>query len=156
MRIVKSLRRSAKKRESIALYASGVAVCILCLLLILSPCSGQEFVREWGGFGTGEGEFNGPTGIVVSGDRVYVLDSGNSRVQCFELWSGAFLSQWGTPGSGDGEFSQPVRIDMHSGHYHVYVADTGIFRVQELSLGGIYLLEWRSEGGGPGEFRVPR
>ncbi|UCH91349.1 MAG: hypothetical protein JSU60_01120, partial [Nitrospirota bacterium] len=39
---------------------------------------------QWGGFGTNEGQFNFPYGLGVdSRNHVYVVDSGNMRVQEF-------------------------------------------------------------------------
>ena len=37
---------------------------------------------QWGGVGTGNGLFSNPTGIAIDGsNNVYVVDSGNNRVQ---------------------------------------------------------------------------
>ncbi|MGH9986503.1 MAG: 6-bladed beta-propeller [Nitrososphaeraceae archaeon] len=43
------------------------------------------FITKWGGRGTGNGKFLGPASIAVdnNGTRVYIADSGNSRVQVF-------------------------------------------------------------------------
>jgi DNA-binding beta-propeller fold protein YncE len=42
------------------------------------------FVSKWGSQGTGDGQFYAPCGIAVdSSGNVYVLDSGNSRIQKF-------------------------------------------------------------------------
>jgi DNA-binding beta-propeller fold protein YncE len=63
-----------------------------------------ELVREWGKFGTGDGKFDLPGGIVIAPEgRVYVADQCNRRVQVFDK-QGKFLSKWGRLGFGAGEF----------------------------------------------------
>ncbi len=50
--------------------------------------------NAWGGFGTGEREFNDPSGIAIDDeDNVYVADNGNKRIQKFTS-TGEFLTQW--------------------------------------------------------------
>ncbi len=56
----------------------------------------NENYAEWGRKGTGEGEFSDATGIAVGGDRVFVTDAGNNRVQIFDL-DGKFIGQWQVP-----------------------------------------------------------
>ena len=41
-----------------------------------------KFVTKWGTEGTGDGQFEEPTGIAIdSSGNVYVVDRGNSRIQ---------------------------------------------------------------------------
>ncbi len=56
----------------------------------------ETFTRNWGTSGSGESQFNEPTGVVVGGDRVFVMDTGNERVQVFDL-DGKFLESWEIP-----------------------------------------------------------
>ncbi len=56
----------------------------------------SENFTEWGQKGTGEGEFNDPTGLAVGGDRVFVTDAMNNRIQVFDL-DGKFIRQWEVP-----------------------------------------------------------
>ena len=42
-----------------------------------------RLLRSWGGSGTATGRFDGPRGVAVAGDRVYVADSFNNRIQEF-------------------------------------------------------------------------
>jgi DNA-binding beta-propeller fold protein YncE len=56
----------------------------------------SENFAEWGQKGMGEGEFNDPTGLAVGGDRVFVTDAGNNRIQVFDL-DGKFIRQWDVP-----------------------------------------------------------
>ena len=57
-----------------------------------------SFVRQWGTQGSGDGQFKYPSGLIVNGDEVLVIDYGNHRVQVFGL-DGSFVRQWG--GKGD-------------------------------------------------------
>jgi DNA-binding beta-propeller fold protein YncE len=41
------------------------------------------FVRSIGSEGAGNGQFDDPYGVAVAGDRLYVADSCNDRVQVF-------------------------------------------------------------------------
>ncbi|MSR35356.1 MAG: hypothetical protein EXR95_01760 [Gemmatimonadetes bacterium] len=58
-----------------------------------------EYVGEWGGPGTGPGQFHFPHSIAVdSKGRVYVSDRENNRVQIFDA-EGKFLKEWTHLGS---------------------------------------------------------
>jgi DNA-binding beta-propeller fold protein YncE len=86
------------------------------------------FLTKWGLFGEGDGEFNRPQGVAVdSNGNVYVVDTGNNRVQKFSS-SGGFLTKWGSEGSGDSQFDNPSAIAVDSSG-NVYVADTGNHRI---------------------------
>jgi hypothetical protein len=44
------------------------------------------FLLKWGSFGTGDGQFNHPSGMVVDvTDNIFVVDHLNHRIQRFEL-----------------------------------------------------------------------
>jgi DNA-binding beta-propeller fold protein YncE len=131
-----------------------------------------RFLAKWGHNGgdgtpgTGNGEFTDPRGVAVDdAGNVYVADHGNNRLQKFSP-TGRFLARWGanggdgTAGSGDGEFRIPRGIAVdHAGH--VYVADKGNHRIQELSPTGRFMRRWGAHGGdgtpgvGDGEFNLP-
>ena len=59
---------------------------------------------------------------------VYVIDSGNNRVQKFTS-DGRFLTKWGIFGSKDGEFAFPKGIARDSAG-NVYVVDFANHRIQ--------------------------
>ena len=76
-----------------------------------------------------EGNFNAPTALAVdSKNQVYVLDSGNHRIQVFSE-EGQFLRVIGKQGKKVGEFFQPVDISIDGDDY-LYVADRGNHRIQ--------------------------
>ena len=47
----------------------------------------------WGSFGSGDAQFNVPSGIFIYKDKIYVTDGGNYRVQIFTL-TGTFVDKW--------------------------------------------------------------
>ncbi len=104
----------------------------------------------WGNQGEGEGQFLRPRGIAVDGEgNVYVVDTGNNRVQKFDS-EGEFMVSWGGLGSGPGEFQEPWGIGV-GGDGTVYVADTWNHRVQAFDSEGRYLGEWGVFGQGEGD-----
>lgn len=56
---------------------------------------------SFGSAGSGNGQFNAPWGIVYFGGELYVVDSGNSRVQVFNL-VGTYQRQWAIPANSRG------------------------------------------------------
>jgi DNA-binding beta-propeller fold protein YncE/4-amino-4-deoxy-L-arabinose transferase-like glycosyltransferase len=90
---------------------------------------GAKLVLGWGQHGTGRGEFDRPEDVAVSsaGD-VYVVDTGNRRVQRFNS-DGQFLSAWGREGCGGGEFVEPFAAEV-DGEGNVWVLDAGSGRLQ--------------------------
>ncbi len=83
-----------------------------------------KFILQWGSNGTANGQFSGPHGIEVDADgNVYVVDTGNNRVQKFTS-DGVFLIKWGSPGAAPGQFNHPHGIGIGP-MGDVYVAETG-------------------------------
>ncbi len=118
------------------------------------------FQFAFGSVGTGNGQFAGPNGVVVDkSNNVYVVDSGNNRVQQFTYSPGnsgfvTYVNQWGGAGSGNGEFNNPVGITEDANN-NLYVVDSGNQRVQKFTSSGIYLTQWGSQGANPGQFMFP-
>ena len=53
-----------------------------------------KFVKEWGKFGSGPGEFRTPHALAMdSRGRLFVADRGNHRIQIFDQ-DGKFLEEW--------------------------------------------------------------
>lgn len=98
-------------------------------------------VRRWGGPGTSPGRFRMETGSLVVGrdGRVYVVDTGNFRVQVFSA-AGTFLRAFGTFGQEPGQFLWPLQVAVDD-QGDVYVADDRAVRVVKLSASGKEL--WR-------------
>jgi sugar lactone lactonase YvrE len=112
------------------------------------------FSHKWGGPGTGEGQFDGPYGIVLDAQGyVYVSDYGRCRIQKFDS-NGNFIAMWGSDGSGDGEFSFPRGMTVDSSGL-VYVAEYWNHRIQALTGNGLYRTKWGVQGAAAGEFSFP-
>jgi DNA-binding beta-propeller fold protein YncE len=102
--------------------------------------------------GSGSGQLHGPNSVAISEGNLYVLDSGNDRVQEFSS-SGAYVSQFGSNGSGNGQLREPTGITITEGE--LYVVDYGNDRVEEFSPTGSYLEQFGSKGSGEGQFNYP-
>ena len=116
------------------------------------PCG--AFVLQWGSFGTGNGQFNGPRGVALGSGNVYVADSRNDRLQFFTP-TGSFIGKWGSHGQGGGEFDRPRGISAAPGA-DVWVADRTNHRIQKFTSSGAFLLEVGDFGTGNGFFNQPR
>ncbi|MBE9554627.1 MAG: 6-bladed beta-propeller [Proteobacteria bacterium] len=108
---------------------------------------------EFGGRGSGDGQFNFPSHLTLAGGRLYVNDTMNFRVQTFDM-DGNFVSAFGSHGDGSGDFSQPKGVGV-DGEGHIYVVDALFNRVQIFDEEGQLLLAFGGDGALPGEFWLP-
>lgn len=96
-----------------------------------------EFVKTIGDIASEDGNvlFYMPADIAFDGDgNVYVLDSGNHRIQKFNPF-GEFITSIGNKGQGPGEFQFPMSLDIDTKGF-LYVADMGNQRIQVLTSEG--------------------
>src|SRR5439155_1241732 len=129
---------------------------------ILLNTSGYVCVNVWGKAGSGAhllhgGEFGTPS-FGLSCDQngnVYVVDTGNCRVQKFDR-SGEYVMSWGSFGNADGQlyFARGIAVDENDGA--VYVVDMGNHRVQKFDTSTNFLpqllVKWGTKGQEPGQF----
>jgi DNA-binding beta-propeller fold protein YncE len=102
-----------------------------------------KFIKAWGKYGTGPGEFNLPHSVVVDQNgRVYVADRENMRIQIFDA-DGGFLTQWTDVGYPYGLFITPDQ--------HVWMVDGGYDRIIELDQNGKILGAIGEPGHAPGQ-----
>ena len=109
-------------------------------MLVAAPHAGAVlfYDSQWGGQGTGNGQFDFPEGVGVapSGD-VYVADTANNRIQHFDA-SGNFIGKWGSPGNQTGQLDRPVGVTVDQAG-NVYVAEYGNNRVQKFGPTGTFM-----------------
>jgi hypothetical protein len=89
-------------------------------------------VAEYGSAGTGVGQFKEITGMAVSGDWLYVADTGNRRVvRIPQTLDGSDWRTFGAAGTGEGRFGTLAGIAATD--LSVFVADAGNERIVRLS-----------------------
>ncbi|MFC1678070.1 6-bladed beta-propeller, partial [Planctomycetota bacterium] len=131
-----------------------MVVSVITLLMTSYGFANYQYLNEWGSLGTGDGQFNNPTGLAFDqSGNVYVSDQDNHRIQKF-TGNGEYITQWGDFGTGEGQFNMPVGITTDSSG-NVYVADVFNDRIQKFSSNGEYISQWGSLGSGSGEFNKP-
>ncbi len=105
---------------------------IIAILFILSHfCFGQTFseTKRFGCLGSEPGQFNRPMALDISkGGALYVVDTGNNRIQLFDL-SGQFIKSIGGFGFENDQFDQPKDIWTRS-LVNIYVSDYNNQRLQ--------------------------
>lgn len=113
-----------------------------------------ELVAKLGGYGAEDARFDRPSGVAVSakGEKVFVADAGNRRVQVFDS-VGNWIATWA--GAASAPLREPVGVDV-GGDGRVYVADAGTASVRVFNAEGAPLFSFGGPGDGPGRFRALR
>ena len=97
-----------------------------------------------------------PADVVVDEDRLYVVDIQGHKVVVLDKNTGDELSSFGGAGVEKNRFFQPTNIALGPDK-HLYISDTGNFRVQKFTQDGEFV---RSFGAGvgtaPGDFARPK
>ena len=94
--------------------------------------------RDWGGPGSGRGEFSEPRGLAADArGNLYVTDTKNNRIQVFD-GNGQFVREFGSKGPGDGQFNEPCGLAVDS-QGEVWVADTWNQRIAHWNAEGKFL-----------------
>lgn len=103
-----------------------------------------NFLKAWGEWGDGPGQFKLPHSVVVDErGRVIVADRENRRIQLFDT-EGRFLAQW----TGLG---YPYGLALGPDHT-LWMVDGGYDRILKLSLDGAPLGTFGRPGHGDGQF----
>ncbi|MDA7951317.1 MAG: hypothetical protein MPJ24_07490 [Pirellulaceae bacterium] len=93
--------------------------------------SEPKLLSIWGSYGFDDGQLNYPYDLVFGdkGESVYLVESGNHRVQKFSL-DGKWKKSWGSRGRKEGQLFSPWALVRDSNGYF-YVGDTLNHRVQK-------------------------
>jgi DNA-binding beta-propeller fold protein YncE len=98
-----------------------------------------KFLASYGSYGSGEGQFEAPTGIAINQGtgNAYVADCENSRIE--ELSStGGYVRAFGSYGSEAGKLECPQGVKIDSSG-DVWVADNHNDRIEEFNSSGGFL-----------------
>ncbi|XP_045522340.1 tripartite motif-containing protein 2-like isoform X1 [Pieris brassicae] len=96
-------------------------------------------------------EFNAPTAVAVTNDRVIVLDSGNRRVKIYNKHDKSKIVEFGSMGQRKGQFRQPEVLAVDPMGY-ILVGDSGNCRVQIFKPNGQLVRVFGRLGSEPGKF----
>jgi hypothetical protein len=88
-----------------------------------------SFIGAFGQQGSGVGQFNSPKGLAYDTGYLYIVDSGNNRVEL--AVSGVVVGSCGASGTSLGEFQGAVNLCV--GNRGICIADAGNNRVQVFS-----------------------
>jgi uncharacterized protein (TIGR03663 family) len=108
-----------------------------------------RLVREFGSFAdtvdspdpsVQPGLFFGPRDVAIANDEIFVVDTGNERVQVFAL-DGTFLRAFGGHGNGPTHLIEPVGIAIGPDGL-IYVADSGNARISIFTTSGTPVAQW--------------
>lgn len=102
--------------------------------------------KRWGG--KEAGEFRYPTQIVISGEELFVLDRGNSRLQILDL-AGHSRREIKLPELGT---DAGLALDDDQ---NIYVSDPQLSVINVFGYGGQFLYEFGRNGTKPGDFDAP-
>ncbi|OIQ63855.1 NHL repeat protein [mine drainage metagenome] len=111
---------------------------------------------DFGGPGDGPGQFNLPQDLAVGkAGRLYVVDSGNYRVQMFDP-AGKFVGSFGEAGKRPGQFGRPKEIAVDAaGRVYVVDASHGNIQVFDADGGYLYFIGTRGDQGAAATYMLP-
>lgn len=96
-----------------------------------------------------------PGDVAVSGDRLYISDLRNHEIQVLDKLSGKLLFKFGKAGPKEGELYYPTNMAIGVDG-HLYVSETGNFRIQKFTPDGKFVRKYGQVGNRPGQFSRPR
>ena len=112
-----------------------------------------KFLRSFGEYGNGPGQFTRVIGIALKDDEVFLADT-SDRIIVYST-GGTYRREWGRSGSGPGELRYPYGLCFLAGL--LYVCEYGGHRIQRFTTAGEPRGYFGRAGKGdePGEFSGP-
>jgi len=96
-----------------------------------------------------------PGDVAVSGNRLYVSDLKNHEIQVLDILSGKLLFKFGKAGKKEGDLYYPTNMVIGPDD-HLYISETGNFRIQKFTLDGKFVRKYGEIGDRPGQFARPK
>lgn len=96
-------------------------------------------------------DFNGPTSVAITNDRIIVLDSGNRRVKVYNKNDKGKILEFGSMGQRKGQFRQAEVLTVDPMGF-ILVGDSGNCRVQVFKPNGQLVRVFGGMGSEPGKF----
>lgn len=143
---------------TVPIFPSTVVYVISGTRILEYDTSGN-FIVQFGGTGSGPGQFQLPSGLTIDDyGTVFVADAVLNRIQGFDP-CGNLLSRFGSTGTAPGLLYQPYGLAFDGASASdgdIWVADTGNNRIQAFNgYSGAFVTQFGSLGGGNGQFNAP-
>lgn len=116
-----------------------------------------EFLFQWGGHGSDEGDFVRPQNLAIDeNDCIWVADACNHRIQVFDARGdeAKLIRCWGEEGEELGKLRYPYDLVL-DGKGNVLVCEWGNHRIQKFTLDGKLVGYWGNMGREQGELHNP-
>lgn len=114
----------------------------------------EEYLGEWGAYGTGPGQLVWPNSMVFDQrGRLLISDEWRNDIQVFAP-DGTLLQHWGGAGAGEGQFKRPSGLAFDTAG-NVLVADAGNHRLQQFDPEGHFIRQWGTFGSAAGQLNMP-
>lgn len=110
----------------------------------------NKFVKSYGL----KGQFK-PSDVAILDNKLFITDLKKHMIHVLDKNSGETLYKFGRVGSKNGQFFYPTNIAFGPDK-HLYVTDTGNFRVQKFTQKGKFVKRIGSVGKGLGKFARPK
>jgi DNA-binding beta-propeller fold protein YncE len=146
------IRKPRAHRRGPGIFAAALLALLALFALTTSSAIGAQLSFSFGEKGSGNGQFQSPGGVVATSSDVWVVDSGNNRVEKFNL-AGEYVSQFGKKGHGNGQFESPGEIEVDS-NGNLWVLDRLNERIEEFNSKGEYLAQFELGGYTPTGFAL--
>lgn len=121
--------------------------------------SSGKYLRQFGSFGTGNGQFGGTggtngVGIDPTSRNIIVAEGSNSRVQIFSP-TGVYLDQFGSRQSGNYNFNSPYGVAVDPVSRNIIVTDLNECYLKIFSSAGVFINQLGECGSGDGQVYFP-